>query len=217
MARVVIGDAHGPTRTGIRHVLSADGFDVVAEAATADALVEAATAHRPDLCLVDVALPGGGIAAVAAVRAAVPETASIMLTAAAHDDELFDALRAGACGYLTKDISADRLPAALRGVLAGEAALPRSLVATLVGAFQDRSRRRRSTTATASLSQREWDVLDLLGQGHTTAEIAARLAIAPATVRTHVAAAVHKLGATDRRDAVRRARALARKGTRRAR
>ena len=204
--RVVIADDHPPTRAGIRASLERDGFVVCAEAADAPAAVAAAIRERPDVCLLDIQMPGNGTFAAREICARVPGTAVVMLTVSRSDDDLFDALRAGASGYLLKDMDAERLPIVLKGVLKGEAALPRTLVARLVDEFRERGRRRRVPLRAdrgALLTRREWDVLELMRAGLTTAQISARLFIAPATVRSHVASILRKLGAPDRDTAVR--------------
>lgn len=206
MKRVLIADDHPPTRAGVRAVLAEHGFDVCAEAADAEAAVAAALRERPDVCLLDIRMPGGGIAAAARISAGLPQTAIVMLTVSRDDDDLFDALRAGASGYLLKDIARERLPAALDGVLAGEAPLPASLVARLVEEFRHRDRRRRVLLRDrpgVQLREREWEVLELLREGLTTAEIARRLFVAEVTVRTHVSAILRKLRVPDRAAAVR--------------
>jgi DNA-binding NarL/FixJ family response regulator len=114
---------------------------------------------------------------------------------------LFGSLAAGAIGFLPKDIAPDRMAAALRGVLAGEAALPRTLVARLIGEFRDRLLRRRAGVA-VPLTPREWQVLELMGQGSTTTEIAAQLDVTPVTVRSHVSSLMRKLAVTTREEAL---------------
>lgn len=203
---VVLADDHPSVRAGIRDTLEAGGFEVLAETADADAAVAAAVAHRPDLCVLDVHMPGSGINAAAKIVAACPDTAVVMLTVSEDDADLFQSLRAGAAGYLLKDTDPERLPLALEGVLRGEAALPRVLVSRLVGEFQSRSRRRMPLLRRpegASLTPKEWEVLELLDQGRTTAEVAEQLGCAPVTVRTHVAAILKKLQVPDRDAALR--------------
>jgi DNA-binding NarL/FixJ family response regulator len=205
--RVLVADDHPPTRAGVRLALVDQGFTVCAEAADADGAVAAALREAPDVCLLDIRMPGGGIAAAAEIAARLPETVIVMLTVSRDDADLFDALRAGASGYLLKDIDPARLPIALRGVMAGEVALPRQLVARLVEEFEGRSRRRFRLVAgpgdRASLTRREWDVLELLHDGYTTREIAERLSISDVTVRRHASAIVRKLRVRDRREALR--------------
>ncbi len=107
-------------------------------ASNASEAVDAATRERPDLCLLDIRMPGSGIAAAWEITARLPETKVVMLTVSRDDDDLFAALRAGASGYLLKDTDPARLAHALDDVLAGEAAIPRSLVARLAEEFRER-------------------------------------------------------------------------------
>lgn len=203
---VVVADDHPFARAGVRDTLEGEGLEVVAEAASADEAVVATSLHQPDLCLLDVHMPGSGITACSTIVATCPETAVVMLTVSHDDEDLFQALRAGAAGYLLKDTDPERLPHALRGVLNGEAALPRVLVSRLVTEFQTRSRRRLPLLRRpegGSLTAKEWDVLELLHDGLTTAQVAARLGIAPVTVRSHVAAILKKLQVPDRDAALR--------------
>jgi DNA-binding NarL/FixJ family response regulator len=203
--RVLIADDHPPTRAGVRIALEAGGFFVCAEAADAPGAVAAARRERPDVCLLDINMPGNGIQAAEDISHELPETAVVMLTVSRTDADLFDALRAGASGYLLKDIDPARLPIALHGVLEGEAALPRHLVALLIEEFRERQRRRRIPLRGRrgiELTDREWEVLELMRQGAATDEIAARLFISPVTVRTHVSAILRKLHVPTREAAV---------------
>ena len=198
---VVIADDHAPTRVGVRGALTDGGFTVVAEAGGADAAVEAAVRERPDVCVLDVNMPGSGIAAAARIAEQLPDAAVVMLTVSRDDEDLFAALRAGARGYLLKDMDPGRLAAALRGVLSGEAALPRTLVARLIGEFRVDGRPSRLLVARrgATITAREWEVLELLRHEMTTAEIAHRLGVADVTVRRHVSAILVKLRVPDRK------------------
>jgi DNA-binding NarL/FixJ family response regulator len=203
--RVLLADDHAPTRAGVRQVLENDGFAVCAEVASGPAAVEAALVEAPDVCLLDIRMPGGGIAAASEIARALPDTAIVMLTVSRDDADLFDALRAGACGYLLKDVDRADLPAALRGALAGEAPLPANLVARLIEEFRERGRRKRlllKKNPGVQLRNREWEVLELLREGLSTAEIAQRLFIAEVTVRTHVSSILKKLRVPDREAAV---------------
>jgi DNA-binding NarL/FixJ family response regulator len=199
--RVIVADDHPATRAGVRAALERSGFTVCAEVANGPAAVEAAIRERPDICLLDIHMPGSGIAAAAEISAQVPETAIIMLTVSQADEDLFAALRAGASGYLLKDTNPERLPLALEGVLRGESALPRVLVGRLIEEFRDREHRRRIpfvTQGNAKLTSREWEVLELLREGLSTAEIADRLYVTRVTVRSHIAAVLRKLDVSDR-------------------
>lgn len=203
--RVLVADDHPPTRAGVRVALEGNGFDVCAEVGDADSAIESARLERPDVCLLDINMPGDGIRAAEAISREFPDTAVVMLTVSRADDDLFDALRAGASGYLLKDIDPARLPLALRGVLEGEAALPRHLVALLIEEFRERRRRRRIPLRGrrgAELTDREWEVLELMRHGASTEEIAARLFISPVTVRTHVSAILRKLHVPTREAAI---------------
>jgi DNA-binding NarL/FixJ family response regulator len=201
---VLIADDHARLRSVIRAELEAEGdFAVCAEAADAKSAIELASKTHPDVCLLDINMPGNGIAAASAITTSEPDTAVVILTVSRQDSDLFDALRAGASGYLLKG-SDDAIAPALRRVLAGEAALPGTLVARLVEEFRDREARRvpLDNRAAARLTGREWDVLELLREGCDTAEIANRLFISQTTVRTHVSAVLRKLKVADRNEAI---------------
>jgi DNA-binding NarL/FixJ family response regulator len=204
--RVLVADDHPALRQSVRTALEQGGFVICGEADTAATTVELALRDRPDVCLLDIHMPGNGIAAAAEITARLPETAIVMLTVSRNDADLFDSLRAGAAGYLLKDMDPSRLPHALRGVLSGEAALPRALVARVIDEFRERGRRRRLHLLGergVELTSREWEILDLMRQGLTTAEIAERLFVSKVTVRRHVSAILRKLRVTDRKAALR--------------
>jgi DNA-binding NarL/FixJ family response regulator len=124
---VLLADDHLPTRGLIRMILEDQGFRVVAEASSGEGAVEQALSQRPTACLLDVEMPaGGGLHALREIGRRLPETACVMLSSSEDDRHLLAALRAGALGFLSKEMDLDRLPDALRGVLRGEAAVPRS-------------------------------------------------------------------------------------------
>jgi DNA-binding NarL/FixJ family response regulator len=201
---VVIADDHPAIRVGVRMALIRGGFRVLAEASDRDGAVEAALRERPDVCLLDIFMPGGGVEAAARITAAAPSTSVVMLTVSTNTEDVLAALRAGAIGYLPKDTGPDKLPAALCGVLKGEAALPRSLVRLVLNEFRDLT-----SVATApvrvgevELTTRESEILRLLRSGRTTMEIGATLSLSPITIRRHISAAVAKLGVADRHAAI---------------
>jgi DNA-binding NarL/FixJ family response regulator len=207
--RVIIADDHAPTRDDVRMALEADDrFVVVAEAPDAFGAIEAAVREKPDLCLLDIHMPGGGVRATWEIAARLPQTKIVMLTVSSDNTDLFAALQAGAAGYLLKEINPERLPYALADVLEGRAAMPRALVARLIDQYRDRAARRRTVVsgdeAEGRLTSREWQVLDLLRQGLRNSEIARRLHLSPVTVRTHVNSIVKKMGAPNRDALVRR-------------
>jgi DNA-binding NarL/FixJ family response regulator len=200
--RVLVADDHPLTRLGIRVALG-DGFDVCAEADDAESALAAALREVPDICLLDVAMPGNGIRAAARIVAELPGVAVVMISAARDDETLFAALRAGAIGYLPKAMALTRLPEALLGVLDGEAAVPRHVTARLLREFRRRHRGQRSAgRGGRDLTSRETDVLELLLDGLSTTEMGERLFLAPPTVRSHVAAVMRKHAVRDR-DALR--------------
>jgi DNA-binding NarL/FixJ family response regulator len=203
--RVLVADDHPPARAGVTAALERGGFVVCATAADARSAIDAARRERPDVCLLDVHMPGEGIHAAETIARELPETAVVMLTVSRTDADLLNALRAGASGYLLKDIDPERLPLALRGVLSGEAALPRRLVAVLIEEFRERKRRRRIPLVgrrSVELTDREWEVLESMRLGWTTEQIAERFFISPVTVRTHIASILRKLQVSDREAAI---------------
>jgi DNA-binding NarL/FixJ family response regulator len=201
--RALIADDHWPTRDDLRRVLADSGaFDICAVVANAAQAVQAAVVNRPDVCLLDIRMPGSGIAAAWEISARLPEAKIVMLTVSDDDTDLFAALRAGADGYLLKTMNFSRLPDALAGVCSGEAAMQRTLVARVLERFRGQEPRWRqilgSEPAGGRLTSREWEVLELLTRERSTAEIAQRLVISPGAVRVHVCSIVRKLRATDR-------------------
>jgi DNA-binding NarL/FixJ family response regulator len=195
--RVLIADDHSPTRADVARALEADPrFEVCAEASDAVAAVDAALRERPDVCLLDIRMPGSGILAARELSARLPDAKIVMLTVSDANRDLFLALRAGASGYLLKTINPQRLPAALAAAIAGEPALPRALVAPLIEAFRDSQALRRQLATDddrSLLTTREWQVIQLLRNGLTPAEIAARLVVSASTIRWHIHTILKKL------------------------
>ena len=205
--RVLIADDHDPTRDEVAFALEHDGtYTVCASERDAASAVTAAVRERPEVCLLDIRMPGNGIAAAWEIHARLPNAKIVMLTVSASDADLFSALRAGASGYLLKDMDPKRLPRALDSVIAGEVAIPRALVGRVVEEFRDRHARRRSIVDAgneAQLTSREWQVLDLLRQELSTGQIAELLVLSPVTVRTHVNAILRKLHVGSRAELLR--------------
>jgi DNA-binding NarL/FixJ family response regulator len=200
-----LADDHARTRASIRNALERTSeFIVCVEASDAPSAVDGAIRERPDVCLLDINMPGSGIAAAGMISSELPDLPIVMLTVSRRDSDLFDALRAGASGYLLKDLDEDSIGPALRQVLAGEACLPGSLVARLVEEFRDREHRRIriADNETTRLTGREWDVLELMRAGQGTKEISDRLSISQTTVRSHVSALLRKLRVSNRGEAV---------------
>jgi DNA-binding NarL/FixJ family response regulator len=206
--RVLIADDQTMLRAGTRFALEADGFDVVAETSRGDEAIALAQSTRPDLCLIEVLIPHGGVPMIRELRRTVPDALVVVLTTTVTDDELLVMLIAGASGLIPKDTPSDRLAPTLRGVLAGQAALTRRMTATLIREFrrcrrQPRGVRDRALAAGELLTNREAEVLELLANGHATSQIAGELRISDVTVRRHVSTIVRKVGAADRSAAVR--------------
>jgi DNA-binding NarL/FixJ family response regulator len=201
---IVIADDHPVIRLGVRMALIRGGFEILAEAADAEAAIDAVMRKRPDICLLDIYMPGGGIEAAAALATQAPDTAVVMLTVSSDPDDLLAALRAGAKGYLSKDTSPDRLPIALCGVLKGEAALPRGLVGRVLHEFRDLPDPERNLVRVGEveLTGRESEIMRLLRSGLSTLEIGQQLSLSPVTVRRHISAGVAKLGVADRDEAI---------------
>jgi len=203
--RLVIADDNAPLREQIRRALEAGGCEVCAEGASADDAVALAREHRPDVALLDIHMPGNGISAAQQISRSLPQTAVVMLTQSTEDDDLFDSLRAGAAGYLLKGADPATLPATLRGVLQGEAAMSPALVMRIMQEFRGPSRRKflRKSAAADKLSTREWEVMEMLSQGLSTDDVAKRLFVSPTTVRVHVSTVLRKLRVKDRESALR--------------
>ena len=205
LPRIVIADDHQVTRLGVRMALVDGGFDVVGEAADGAGAIKSVLAKRPDVCLLDIYMPGSGLEAARTITAKAPETSIVMLTVSDATDDVLAALRAGAVGYLPKDTRPERLPAALCGVLKGEAALPRALVGRVLSEFRGLSAVAADPVRVGEveLSSRESEILRLLSAGKTTLEIGELLSLSPITVRRHVSTGVAKLGVADRDAAMR--------------
>lgn len=208
---VVIADDHPVIRLGVRMALIRGGFEVVAEAASRDGAVGAVLRERPDLCLLDICMPGGGVQAADRLAELAPATSVVILTVSNDTDDVLAALRAGAVGYLTKDTSPERLPAALCGVLKGEAALPRALFGRVLRESRDFTALSSSPVRVGevALTARESEILRMLHSGMTTVEVGEMLSLSPITVRRHVSTAVAKLGVADRQAALRTIEPLA--------
>jgi DNA-binding NarL/FixJ family response regulator len=204
--RVMVADDQVGVRAGIKRAIEPHGLLVVAEASHADDAVRLAVAHQPDVCIIAVDLPGSGVEVTRLIKQSLPDTKVVMMTRTARDEDLLEALRAGADGYLLMSTPASRLPHAIRGVTQGEAALPRAMTARLILEFRERGMRRRVLVhpdqAEVELTAREFEVFQRLRRHEATAQIASRLGISQVTVRRHVASAMQKLGAPNRRRAI---------------
>jgi two-component system nitrate/nitrite response regulator NarL len=194
--RVLLVDDHPLFRKGIASLLSAEpGFDVVGEASNGQEGIEKARDLMPDVILMDISMPGvNGLEATQRIKQEFPYVRIVILTVSDEDQNLFEAIKSGAQGYLLKKIEPQALFQTLRGVLEGEAPLSRVMATKLLAEF---ARQRRATseprTPTATLTEREKEVLGLLAAGKTNKEIAGALGIAENTVKNHLKNILEKL------------------------
>jgi DNA-binding NarL/FixJ family response regulator len=203
--RVVIADDEPLIRAGLQAIFEgAGGIEVVAVAATGEEAVAAARRHRPDVVLADIQMPRlDGLDAARQILAMTPAPKVIMLTTFDLDEYLYQAMRAGASGFLVKDTPRDQLVAAVRTVAAGDALLSSSVARRLIERFVQAPPATPSRSAVRpSLSPRETDVWRALARGLSNAEIATELYVSEATVKTHVARILAKLQVRDRLQAV---------------
>ena len=203
MIRVVLADDQPLVRTGLRMILSAvDDIEVVGEAADGAEAISACAELSPDVVLMDVRMPGvDGIDATRAVTASESPPKVLVLTTFDLDDVVYDALRAGASGFLLKDAPEERLITAIRVVADGGSLFAPSVTRALIAEFAQRSRP--SPTASVDrLTERETEVLVQIARGMSNAEIAEALYVTENTVKTHVARVLMKLGLRDRVQAV---------------
>jgi DNA-binding NarL/FixJ family response regulator len=209
-ARVLIAAADPLVRRALETVLAGPDFELVSETASAEEALEAARTRAPHVALIDVMLEDGdGLETAERLAREAPDTRVIVLSASDDDQKAVRALRAGARGYLRKDIELDALPRAVNGVLAGEAAISRRLTMKVVDELRRTPALGPGLRPTVSeLTPREWQVLDLLTTGSSTADIAIDLVLSPETVLTHVKNILKKLGVHSRRDAIREAERL---------
>jgi DNA-binding NarL/FixJ family response regulator len=200
---VVIADDQGMVRSGLGSLLESEpDISVVGEAVDGNAAIATVRELRPDVALMDIRMPNlDGIAATRSISVDCPETRVLVLTTFDLDQYVYDALRAGASGFLVKDAPPERLVGAVRSIAAGEELFAPTVLRRLVEAYV-REPPDEAGDVLAPLTERERDVLRAMAGGLTNAEIAAALYLSPATVKTHVARILPKLGLRDRVQAV---------------
>ncbi|MFG3438183.1 response regulator [Nonomuraea sp. NPDC047897] len=199
MIRVLVADDQALVRAGVRMLLQAAGdMEVVAEAEDGAEAVRLAQRHLPDVILMDLRMPRvDGLEAIRRVLAARPASRIVVLTTFAEDANVHAALRAGAVGFLVKDDEPERMVDAVRRASAGEQLLAPSVLRRVVEGFLAAGERP-AVPAPTGLTERELEVLALVGTGLSNAEIAEELHVGVTTVKTHVAAAMDKLGLRNR-------------------
>jgi DNA-binding NarL/FixJ family response regulator len=200
--RVLLVDDHALARTGFRMVLDTEpDIEVVGEAATGRQAIHSARRLEPDVVLMDVRMPE--LDGIAATRAIAGATRVLILTTFDLDEYVYDALAAGASGFLLKDVGPDQLTEAIRVVAQGEALLAPTVTRRLIDELvRGGHRRLRAPEALDELTPRELEVLELVAQGLSNAEIAALLTVEETTIKTHVSRLLAKLGLRDRVQAV---------------
>ena len=202
-------DDHALVRSAVRQALTAADIDVVAEAASAEEALLQAPTLQPDVLLLDINLPGtDGLQLLRELAPRLPNTKIVMLTVSSEHRDLVEAVRNGAAGYLTKDLSPEALQRAVRGITSGDLAMSRSMAADVIRHLASVANRPgpASGESVAGISVREREVLALLADGLTDREIGERLGISPRTVETHVGSLLSKLGVRNRAQAARRYR-----------
>jgi DNA-binding NarL/FixJ family response regulator len=200
---VVLVDDQAMVRSGLRSLLEDDGIEVVAEAADGEAGVAAVLRHRPDVVLMDIRMPVlDGIAAIRRLVEAGSSARVLVLTTFDLDEHVFDALRAGASGFLLKDATAEELTAAVRTLAEGDGLLAASVARRVIEEFARLPQPREPLERVDDLTTRETEVLRLLARGLSNAEIAAELVVSDATAKTHVSNVLAKLRLRDRVQAV---------------
>lgn len=194
LIRVLVVD-HAPTRVGIRMALGT-GVEVCGEAGDAETAIRTAKREQPDVALVGTGIAADWRMTVRGICRAAPRCAAVVLAQAEDADDLLEAVRAGAMGYVPGDLDADRLRRVFEAVSRREAAIPRGMVRELL------SELRSGSAGDDRLTGREAQVLGMLRRGHSTAAIADRLQITPVTVRRHISELVRKLGVESRADLI---------------
>lgn len=211
--RLILADDQALFREGLRTLLQlVPDFEIVAEARNGQEAVEQASRLKPDVILMDLRMPGmGGVEATRQIHASQPATRVLVLSTFDADEEIADALGAGAVGYLLKDLPSEKLIEAVRLAARGESPLDPTVASKVLRQFaqlQNRQERRAAQPLVEPLSSRELQVLERLATGKSNKEIAADLQIAEGTVKNHMSQVLAKLGVLDRTQAALRARDL---------
>lgn len=200
--QIVVIDDHPLFRDGVVNTLrSEEDFEVVAEGTSAAEAVRLAGEHLPDLLLLDINIPGGGLNAVPKIAASSPVTKIVMLTASEEEDDVVSALKAGARAYVVKGVAARELKTILRAVHNGEAYVTPALAASLLSDFQAEVKGTRPKSPLQELTEREQGILEFVAVGKSNKEIAAELFLSEKTVKHHMTNILQKLHVRNRVEA----------------
>jgi DNA-binding NarL/FixJ family response regulator len=199
--RVLVADDHSLFRDGIVSLLEAAGFEVLGQVGDGQSAIESAQLLRPDLILMDITMPEmNGLEALRQIRSMLPDTKVVMLTVSEDDNDLFEAIRLGASGYLLKSLNADQFLEMLEGLSHGEAVMTRETTARLMRGFADLADLQE--TSPDRLSPRELELLELVAEGLSNKAIGQQLSVSVNTVKYHMKNILQKLGAQNRTEAV---------------
>ncbi len=200
--QIIVIDDHPLFRDGVVNTLKSEAeFEVVAEGTTAADAVRLASEHLPDVLLLDINIPGGGLSAVPKIAANSPVTKIVMLTASEEEDDVVHALKAGARGYIVKGVAARELRTILRAVHNGEAYVTPALAASLLSDFQAEAKGMKQSSPLQDLTEREREILEFVAVGKSNKEIAAELFLSEKTVKHHMTNILQKLHVRNRVEA----------------
>lgn len=200
--QIVVIDDHPLFRDGVVNTLRSEtDFEIVAEGTSAADAIRLAREHLPDLLLLDINIPGGGLHAVPQIAASSPVTKIVMLTASEEEDDVVSALKAGARAYIVKGVAARELKTILRAVQNGEAYVTPALAASLLSDFQAQAKNHHEPNPLADLTEREHDILEFVAIGKSNKEIAAQLFLSEKTVKHHMTNILQKLHVRNRVEA----------------
>src|SRR4051794_35185429 len=201
--RVLLVDDNEPLRSMLRHTLETAGAQVVAEAGDADTALRVAHEERPEVVLLDINMPGGGLNALARLTSELPDIPVVMLTARDDDHALLASLRGGAAGYIVKGTDPWEIPWLLEDAVNGKPVLSAGAMRQLIGYVRGSGSGIQSRAGfQVRLSDREWEVFSRLREGRSTREIADDLSVEPVTVRRHISSILHKLNVSTRAEAL---------------